>query len=67
MKINVTVELSKSERRSIARWRNERFGERDRIASRKQCKQAILHAFNVFLEAERGSDRLDDHDDEGGD
>jgi hypothetical protein len=67
MKIRVTVELSKGERRCIARFQSERFGEHGRLASRKQCKQAILHAVNVFLEGEREAGRADDTTDEGAD
>ena len=66
MKINVTVDLSKSDRRVIAGWRNLRLGEHGRIASRKQCKDAVLHAVSIFLEVE-GSASREDATDEGGD
>lgn len=67
MKIRVTVELGKRERRLVARWRNERFGETGRIASRKQCKEAIQAAIELFFEAEAGRADEDAMLDEGGD
>lgn len=67
MKIRVTVELGKRERRIVARWRNERFGETGRIASRKQCKEAILSAVDLFFVAEAGQADEDAMLDEGGD
>ncbi len=67
MKVKVTVELSKSDRRCIARFRNERYGEHSRLASRKQCQKALLHAVDVFLEEEGAGAHDDGRDDEGGD
>lgn len=66
MKIRVTVELGKKERRLVARWRNEQFGESGRIGSRKQCKAAIQAAVDRFFAAE--ARRPDEAQlDEGGD
>lgn len=67
MRVRVTIELGKRERRLIARWRNERLGETGRIASRRQCKEAIQAAVDLFLAAE--ARRADDETarDEGGD
>ena len=67
MKIRVTVELGKRERRLVARWRNERLGETGRIALRKQCKEAILSAVDLFFEAEAEQVAEDAMIDEGGD
>ncbi|HPW54601.1 MAG: hypothetical protein KA072_04030 [Thermoanaerobaculaceae bacterium] len=67
MKIRVTVELGKRERRLVARWRNQRFGESGRIASRKQCKEALLAAVNLFLETAAEPTDEDAMRDEGGD
>ena len=67
MKIKVTVELGKAERRAIARWRNERLGEHGRTASRKQCKEAVLYAVNAFLHDEDDAARAQGDLDEGGD
>ena len=67
MKIKVTVELSKSDRRCIARFRNERYGEHGRLASRKDCKEAVLHAVDVFLKDQGAAGDDVDRGDEGGD
>ena len=71
MNIKVKVELSKDDRRTLARWRNERYGEHERIASKKQCKDMILHAVRAFLdnagEAARSDERIGDSSEEGGD
>ncbi|HRS17770.1 MAG TPA: hypothetical protein P5234_16150 [Thermoanaerobaculaceae bacterium] len=67
MKIRVTVELGKRERRLVARWRNERFGETGRIASRRQCKDAIQAVVDRFFAAEAGREAENALRDEGGD